>query len=84
MIIGKKDKYGNTYYSFKDSVKIHRLSTFFRYGFYISLIIWMCGMCFAMFYNGSSVIKVAVIVISLCIYIFFVIGKSIIDSKFGK
>jgi hypothetical protein len=84
LFIGKKDEKGNIYYTFKDIPKIHKLSTFFRYGFYIALIIWMCGICFSMFYNGSSVIKVTVITISLCIYIFFAIEKSIMESKFGR
>lgn len=84
MFIGKKNKYGIINYSFRDVVKIHRLSLFFRYGFYISLVIWMCGMCFAMFSEVATGIKVAVIVITLCIYIFFVFGKSVMESKYGK
>lgn len=84
MFIGKKDKYGIIYYSFKDVVKIHRLSIFFRYGFYVSLIIWMCGICFAMFSEVSEGIKVAVVVITLCIYIFFAIGKGVMEQKFEK
>lgn len=81
MFIGKKDKYGITYYSFTDVVKIHRLSLFFRYGFYVSLVIWMCGMCFAMFSKVTAGIKIAVIVITFCIYVFFLVGKSVIESK---
>ncbi len=84
MFIGKKDKKGNIYYTFKDIPKIHILTEFFKYGFYVSSIIWMCGICFSMFYSGSTVIRVAIIVISFCIYIFFAIGKSIIERKFGK
>lgn len=84
MIIGKKDKYRNTYYSFKDIPKIHKLTTFFEYGFYVSFIIWILGICFAMFSEVVVGIKIAVIIATLCIYIFFVIGKAVVESKFGK
>lgn len=84
MFIGKKDKYGITYYTFKDLFKIHRLSIFFRYGFYISIVLWMCGMCFAMFSKVSGDMKATVIVVTLFVYIFFVVGKCTIESKFGK
>lgn len=84
MIIGKKDKYGNIYYSFKDIPKIHRLGIFFRYGFYVSLIIWLCGICFVMFSEMAAGIKIAVIIITLGIYVFFVVGKVILESKFGR
>ena len=82
--IGKRDEKGNIYYTFEDIPKIYKLTEFFRYGFYIALIIWMCGICFSTFYNGSTAIRVVVIVISLCIYIFFVIGKALVENKFGK
>jgi|GEM_PF-5406233 len=84
MYIGKRDAYGKTYYTFKDLFKIHRLSIFFRYGFYVSLAIWMCGMCFAMFSEVAAGIKIAVIVSTFGIYDFFVVGKSVMESKYRK
>lgn len=35
MFIGKKDKEGNIYYTFSDLPKIHILTEFFKYGFYV-------------------------------------------------
>ena len=84
MSIGKKDKSGKRYYTFKDILKIHKLTEFFKYGFYVALIIWMCGICFSTFYEGSAVIRITVIIVSLCIYIFFVIGKVVVESKYCK
>lgn len=84
MLIGKKDEKGNIYYTFKDIPKIHILTEFFKYGFYVALAIWMCGICFSTFYEGSAVIRVAVIIVSLCIYILFVVGKAVVDSKYCK
>lgn len=66
-------------YTTKD---IKRLK-FFRYGFYISLIIWMCGISFA-FSEASVMKKIIVIVVTLCIYLFFVIGKSVIEANFAR
>ncbi len=84
MFIGKKTKMENIYYTFNDIPKIHILTEFFKYGFYVSLIIWMCGVSFSIFYDGTEAIRIAVIVVTLCIYIFFVIGKAVVDSKYGK
>lgn len=84
MFIGKKDKEGNIYYTFSDIPKIHILTEFFKYGFYVTLVIWLCGICFSTFYDGSAAIRIAVIVVTLCIYIFFVVGKAVVDSKYGK
>lgn len=84
MIIGNKDENGNIYYTFKDILKIHTLTEIFRYGFYVALAIWMCGVCFSTFYNGSVVIRIAVIVILFSFYIFFAVGKAVVESKFGK
>ena len=84
MSIGKRDKSGKKYYTFKDIPKIHILTEIFKYGFYVALAIWMCGICFSTFYEGSAVVRIVVIVVTLCIYIFFVIGKAVVDSKFGK
>ena len=84
MFIGKKDKSGNIYYTLKDIPKIHKLTEFFKYGFYIALIICLCGISFSTFYNGSAAIRIEIIVVSLYIYIFFVVGKAVVDSKYGK
>ncbi len=84
MFIGKKDKNGNIVYTLKDIPKIHMLTEFFKYGFHVSLIIWFCGICFSIFYNESAVIRIAVIVITLCVYIFFVIGKAVVENKYCK
>ena len=65
MGIGKKDKNGKRYYTFKDIPKIHKLTEFFKYGFYVALIIWMCGICFSTFYEGSAAIRLEVIVVTL-------------------
>lgn len=83
MFIGKKDEYGMEYYSFKDIWKIDRLLKFFRIGFYISLIIWMCGICFSMFSSAPAGIRIAVILITLGMYIFFTIGNGIVEDKWG-
>ena len=79
MLIGKKDKKGNIYYTLSDLPKIHILTEFFKYGFYVALIIWICGICFSTFYDGSAAIRIAVIVVTLCIYIFFVVGKAVVE-----
>ena len=84
MSIGKKDKNGKRYYTFEDIPKIHKLTNFFKYGFQIALAIWLCEYIFVTFYNGSEVIKVIVMVILLGICSFFVIGKLIVERKFGK
>ncbi len=57
---------------------------FFRHGFYVSLAVWMYGICFSMSYDGSVVIKVVAIIITFCIYLFFAVGKIIMESKYGE
>lgn len=84
MSIGKKDKNGNRYYTFEDIPKIYKLTEFFKYGFYIALAIWICEFVFVSLYNGSEVIKVIVMVILLGICSFFVVGKVVVERKFGK
>lgn len=84
MFIGKRTKEGNIYYTLSDIPKIHILTELFKYGFYVALIIWICGICFSTFYDGSVTIRTAVIVVTLCIYIFFVVGKVVVDNKYGK
>ena len=84
MNIGRKDKNGKRYYTFADIPKIHILTEFFKYGFYVALAIWMCGICFSTFYEGLAVVRIVVIIVTLCVYIFFVIGKAVVDSKYCK
>ena len=84
MSIGKKDKNGKRYYTFEDIPKIHKLTNLFKYGFQIAFAIWICEFVFVSLYNGSEVIKVIVMVILLGICSFFVIGKLIVERKFGK
>ena len=84
MNIGRKDKNGKRYYTFKDIPKIHKLTEFFKYGFYIAFAIWLCEFIFVSLYNGSEVIKIIVTVILLGIHSLFVIGKVVIERKFGK
>lgn len=84
MNIDRKDKNGKRYYTFEDIPKIHKLTNFFKYGFQIALAIWMCGICFSTFYEGSAVVRIVVIIVTLCVYIFFVIGKAVVDSKYCK
>ena len=61
---------------------------FFNGGFYISLIIWACGMAFSMIggelFDISPVIRIISIFIPLCIYIFYLVGKSITENKIRK
>lgn len=49
MFIGKKDKEGNIYYTFSDLPKIHILTEVFKYGFYVSMVIWFCEFVFQHF-----------------------------------
>ena len=46
--------------------------------------IWMCGICFYTFYEGSAVVRIVVIVVTFCVYISFVIGKAVVYSKYCK
>ena len=57
----------------------HKLKIF-TVGFYISLILWMCGMVASMIIKDTA-IKLLVIIVPLAIYWFFLIGKSIIEEK---
>ena len=52
MNIGRKDKNGKRYYTFKDIPKIHKLTEFFKYGFYIAFAIWLCEFIFVSLYNA--------------------------------
>lgn len=53
---------------------------FFTYGFYIGMILWMCGLVASMTVDNVT-IKMLLIFIPLTIYEFFAIGKSIIEYK---
>ena len=55
----------------------------FTVGFYISLILWMCGMVASMIIKDTA-IKLLVIIVPLAIYWFFLIGKSIIEEKIKR
>lgn len=61
---------------------------FFQHGFYISLIIWACGMAFSMIggelFDISPVVRIISIFVPLGIYMFFLIGKSNIEEKIRK
>lgn len=52
----------------------------FTYGFYISMVLWMCGLVTSMIVE-NIVMKIFLIFIPLAIYHFFTIGKGIIESK---
>lgn len=84
MSIGKKDKNGKRYYTFEDIPKIHILTEFFKYGFHIAAVIGVCEFAFVTFYSGSEVIKTIIAVVSLGLHYFFIIGKVIVERKFGK
>lgn len=71
-------------YTFEDLIKLHKWNKFFKYGFYISLIIWMCGICFVTFSGGTVAVKLIVIAVTLGIYVLFVIGKSITETMLRK
>lgn len=64
----------------KEFAKLRRWSKFFEYGFCVSLVGWTCGMCFAMFSEASAIIRLIVIVVTLVIYICFVIGKAVMET----
>ena len=84
MSIDKKDKNENRYYTFKDIPKIHKLTEFFKYGFYIAFAIWLCEFIFVSLFYGSELIKIIVTVFLLGIHSLFVIGKVVVERKFGK
>ena len=51
----------------------------FTYGFYIGMILWMCGLVASMTVDNVT-IKMLLIFIPLAIYQFFTIGKGIIED----
>lgn len=72
----------------EEEIKIYKRWQFFNRGFYISLIIWACGMAFSMIggelFDISPVIRIISIFVPFGIYVFFVIGKSNIEEKIKK
>lgn len=84
MFIGKKDEYGIKYYTFEDIPKIHKLTEFFDHAVKIASFVWMCGLCFSVLYDGSAAIRIVVALVTLCSYIFFVIGKAVLDTEFRE
>ncbi len=69
----------------EEELKYIRRWKFFNRGFYISLIIWTCGIAFSMIggevFNISPVIRLMSIFVPLGIYMFFVIGKDSTEKK---
>lgn len=55
----------------------------FTYGFYIGMILWMCGLVASMIVENVTM-KILLILIPLAIYWFFLIGKSIIEDKIKR
>jgi hypothetical protein len=56
---------------------------FFTYGFYISMVVWACGLVASLIVENVTM-KILLILIPLAIYWFFIIGKSIIEEKIKK
>lgn len=56
---------------------------FFTYGFYISMVVWACGLVASLIVENVTM-KILLILIPLAIYWFFIIGKSIIEEKMRK
>lgn len=55
----------------------------FTYGFYIGMVLWMCGLVVSMIVD-NAILKILLIVIPLAIYQFFTIGKGIIEDKIKR
>lgn len=55
----------------------------FTYGFYISMAFWMCGLVASMIVENTT-IKILLIFIPLVIYLFFTIGKGVIEDKIKR
>nr|DAX04089.1 MAG TPA: hypothetical protein [Bacteriophage sp.] len=55
----------------------------FTYGFYIGMILWMCGLVASMIVD-NAIMKILLIFIPLAIYQFFTIGKGIIEDKIER
>lgn len=55
----------------------------FTYGFYIGMILWMCGLVASMIVD-NDIMKILLIFVPLAIYQFFTIGKGIIEDKIKR
>lgn len=56
---------------------------FFTYGFYISMVVWECGLIASMIVENVTM-KILLILIPLVIYWFFIIDKGIIEDKIKR
>jgi hypothetical protein len=65
------------------SIRMKRKLKFFTYGFYISMVVWECGLIVSMIVE-NVIMKILLIYIPLVMYWFFIIGKSIIEEKIKK
>jgi hypothetical protein len=63
--------------------KYRRKLKIFTYGFYIGMILWMCGLVVSMIVDNVTM-KMLLIFIPLAIYQFFTIGKGIIEDKIKR
>lgn len=63
--------------------KYRRKLKIFTYGFYIGMILWMCGLVASMIVD-NAIMKIFLIFIPLAIYQFFTIGKGIIEDKIKR
>lgn len=63
--------------------KYRRKLKIFTYGFYIGMILWMCGLVASMIVD-NAIMKNFLIFIPLAIYQFFTIGKGIIEDKIKR
>lgn len=63
--------------------KYRRKLKIFTYGFYIGMILWMCGLVASMIVD-NDIMKILLIFIPLAIYQFFTIGKVIIEDKIKR
>ncbi len=63
--------------------KYRRKLKIFTYGFYIGMILWMCGLVASMIVD-NDIMKILLIFIPLAIYQFFTIGKGIIEDKIKR
>lgn len=63
--------------------KYRRKLKIFTYGFYIGMILWMCGLVASMIVD-NDIMKILLIFVPLAIYQFFTIGKGIIEDKIKR
>lgn len=64
--------------------KIYKMRTIFTCGFYISMFLWMITIFFTMLFELSAQNKIIMIVITLLLYIFFVVAKTVVEYKIKK